>query len=111
MSLIGFAQLLSRVSNGFKRRPAGITVKVRCGPSPKLGAALGTDRGSGTIPFDDAALHEVCSPAGRLAYAVRNTGAGGCDGRISANATWMMPPASPSATPMRQAIVYEPSAS
>lgn len=32
MSLIGFPQLLSRVSNGFKRRPAGITVKVRCGP-------------------------------------------------------------------------------
>ena len=62
MPLIGFAQLLSRVSNGFKRRPAGITVKVRCGPItevPKLGAALGTDRGSGTTPFDDAALHEV----------------------------------------------------
>src|SRR5947208_1427867 len=35
------------------------------------------------------------------AYAVRNTGAGGCDGRINANAIWMMPPASPSATPMR----------
>ncbi|CUU17845.1 hypothetical protein CDS [Bradyrhizobium sp.] len=38
-------------------------------------------------------------------YAVRNTGAGGCDGRISANATRMMPRASPSATPMRQAMV------
>ncbi len=41
----------------------------------------------------------------RSRYAARNTGAGGCDGRISANATWMMPPASPSATPMRQAKV------
>ncbi|MHC2618707.1 hypothetical protein ACVIW2_000739 [Bradyrhizobium huanghuaihaiense] len=41
----------------------------------------------------------------RLAYAVRNTGAGGCDGRISANATCTMPPARPSATPMRQAMV------
>ncbi|MCD9109310.1 hypothetical protein QIH85_20075 [Bradyrhizobium japonicum] len=41
----------------------------------------------------------------RFACAVRSTGAGGCDGRISANATWMMPPARPSATPMRQAIV------
>lgn len=110
MSLIGFAQLLSRVSNGFKRRYREGPLRTNYG-SPKLGAALSTDRGSGTIPFDDAALHEVCSPAGRLAYAVRNTGAGGCDGRISANATWMMPPASPSATPMRQAIVYEPSAS
>lgn len=39
------------------------------------------------------------------AYAVRSTGDGGCDGRISANATWMMPPANPSATPMRQAMV------
>ncbi|AJA62759.1 hypothetical protein ABIF44_001603 [Bradyrhizobium japonicum] len=46
-----------------------------------------------------------------LACAVRSTGAGGCDGRISANATWMMPPARPSVTPMRQAMVSEPSAS
>jgi hypothetical protein len=49
MPLIGFAQLLSRVSNGSKRPPAGITVKVRCGPItevPKLGAALGTDQGA-----------------------------------------------------------------
>ncbi|EIG63199.1 hypothetical protein Bra1253DRAFT_08160 [Bradyrhizobium sp. WSM1253] len=53
-----------------------------------------------------ADVHEPTPP-----YAVRNTGAGGCDGRISANAIWMMPPANPSATPMRQAIVYEPSAS
>jgi hypothetical protein len=37
------------------------------------------------------------------AYAVRNTG--GCDGLTSANATWMMPPANPSATPMRQAML------
>ncbi len=31
--------------------------------------------------------------------------AGGALGRISANATWMMPPASPSATPIRHAMV------
>ena len=30
---------------------------------------------------------------------------GGALGRISANATWMIPPASPSATPIRQAMV------
>ena len=30
---------------------------------------------------------------------------GGPLGRISANATWMMPPASPSATPIRHAMV------
>ena len=30
---------------------------------------------------------------------------GGALGRISANATWMMPPASPSATPIRHAMV------
>ncbi|MET4800374.1 hypothetical protein ABIA96_002946 [Bradyrhizobium sp. LB11.1] len=38
-------------------------------------------------------------------YAVRNTGAGGCDSLISANATWMMPPAKPGAPPMRQAML------
>src|SRR5439155_8434379 len=42
-------------------------------------------------------------------YAVPNTG--GCEGRISANATWMMPPASPNATPIRHAMEQEPSAS
>lgn len=36
-------------------------------------------------------------------YAAFNTG--GCDGLISANATCTMPPARPSATPMRQAMV------
>ena len=41
----------------------------------------------------------------RRRYAVRNTGAGGCDGLTSANATCTMPPAKPSATPMRQAMV------
>ena len=30
---------------------------------------------------------------------------GGAHGRISANATWMMPPARPSATPIRHAMV------
>ena len=39
----------------------------------------------------------------RPRYAVFSIG--GADGRISANATWMMPPARPSATPIRQAIV------
>ena len=37
--------------------------------------------------------------------------AGGCDGRLSANVTCTMPAVSPSATPMRQAMVREPSAS
>lgn len=114
MSLIGFAQLLSRVSNGFKRRPAGITVKVRFAPITEvpnwarrwalIGAAV-------PLRLMMPRSTKFAQAAGRLAYAVRNTGARGCDGRISANATWMMPPASPSATPMRQAIVYEPSAS
>lgn len=60
--------------------------------------------GSAAQRQNDAALrpgHE----SDALTYAVRSTGAGGCDGRISANATWVMPPASPSATPMRQAIL------
>jgi hypothetical protein len=39
----------------------------------------------------------------RPPYAVFSIG--GADGRISANATWMMPPAKPSATPIRQAIL------
>jgi hypothetical protein len=39
----------------------------------------------------------------RRAYAVFSIG--GALGRISANATWMMPPASPSATPIRHAMV------
>jgi hypothetical protein len=30
---------------------------------------------------------------------------GGSDGRTSANATWIIPAASPTATPIRQAIV------
>jgi hypothetical protein len=41
----------------------------------------------------------------KSAYAVRSTGAGGCEGLISANATCTTPPARPSATPMRQATV------
>jgi hypothetical protein len=45
------------------------------------------------------------------AAAYRATAIGGWLGRISAKATWMMPPASPSATPMRHAMVYEPSES
>jgi hypothetical protein len=36
-------------------------------------------------------------------YAVRNNG--GCVGRTSANATWMIPPANPKATPIRHAMV------
>ena len=40
---------------------------------------------------------------GLRAHAVRSSG--GSLGRISANATWMMPPASPSATPIRHAMV------
>src|SRR6476660_9496175 len=36
---------------------------------------------------------------------------GGTDGLISAKATWMTPPASPSATPIRHAMVEEPSES
>jgi hypothetical protein len=40
---------------------------------------------------------------GKIVYAVRSIGGG--DGLISANAIWMMPPQSPSATPMRQAMV------
>ncbi|WBL75736.1 hypothetical protein I3J27_22150 [Bradyrhizobium xenonodulans] len=44
-------------------------------------------------------------------YAAFNTGAGGCDGLISANATCTMPPAKPNATPMRQAVLQEPDAS
>jgi hypothetical protein len=35
-------------------------------------------------------------------YAVFNIG--GADGRISANATWTIPPARPNATPIRQAM-------
>jgi len=41
----------------------------------------------------------------RPRYAAFNTGAGGCEGRASANATCTMPPARPSATPIRQAMV------
>src|SRR5882762_111913 len=42
-------------------------------------------------------------------YAVRIKG--GAVGFISANAIWTMPAASPTATPIRQAMLYEPSAS
>ncbi|MET4388902.1 hypothetical protein ABIB73_004667 [Bradyrhizobium sp. F1.4.3] len=43
------------------------------------------------------------------AYAIRIKG--GAVGLISANAIWTMPAASPTATPIRQAMLYEPSAS
>ena len=50
----------------------------------------------------------VCGERARLVdgaapYAVFSIG--GALGRISANATWMIPPASPSATPIRHAMV------
>jgi hypothetical protein len=49
------------------------------------------------------AAAEHCASPHATIYAVRNIG--GALGRISANATWMMPPARPRATPMRHAMV------
>lgn len=46
-------------------------------------------------------LVQMCRPAGSY-FAIAS---GGWLGLISAKATWMMPPARPSATPMRQAMV------
>src|SRR3954454_11614622 len=45
----------------------------------------------------------------RARYAIATSG--GCVGLMNAKATWIIPPASPSATRMRQAIVQEPSES